>query len=581
MRNQRTIPTPQNPDLVTLTIKIEGSEIPGTFQILSVSVNKEANRIPSARVVLVDGDVAIGDFLASNQDLFIPGKKIEILAGYHSDEKTVFKGMTVRQSIRIRENGSRLIVECRDEAFKMTIGRKSRYFEEMTDSDVFETILDEHGLEKEVESTQTQHLELVQYEATDWDFIVSRADANGQLCFADDGKMAIQKPDFGQEPIVTTLYGATILELDAEMDGRLQYEGVKAENWDMANQEVQEVEASEPNYVGLGNISGADLGSSLGQPVFEMKHAGNIKQEELQAWADAKLQRSRLAKIRGRVRFQGFAEVKPGMVIELQGIGERFSGKAFVAGVQHQLGEGDWTTDVQFGLDEKWFAQENEISHTPASRLLPAVSGLQIGVVSVLEGDPEGEDRIKVRLPMVSPQDEGTWARLACLDAGDARGMFFRPEIGDEVVVGFVNGDPRDAVVLGSLHSSAKPTPEPISDDNFRKGFISKTELKVMLDDEKKSITLETPGGNVLMLDDDAGAITLEDQNGNKITMDSNGIKIESAGAIEIKAAQDLKAEAANVNLSAQMALKAEGSASAELSASGSTTIKGSIVQIN
>ncbi len=581
MRNQRTIPTPRNPDLVTLTIKINGQAIPSTFQLLSVSVNKEVNRIPSAKIVLVDGDVAISDFSASNDSLFIPGNKIEILAGYHSDEQTIFKGMTIRQSIRIRENDSSLIVECRDEAFKMTIGRKSQYFEDSADSDVFESILDGHGLQKEVETTQARHLELVQYEATDWDFVVSRADANGQLCFVDDGKMTIQKPDFGQEPVVTTLFGATILELDAEMDGRLQYEGVKAENWDLANQEVQEVEASEPRYNGPGNISASDLGSSLGQPVLEMQHAGNIKQEELQAWADAKLQRSRLAKIRGRVRFQGFAEVKPGKMIELQGIGERFSGKAFVSGVQHQLSEGNWTTDVQFGLDEKWFSQENEISHTPASHLLPAVSGLQIGVVSVLEGDPEGEDRIKVRLPMVSPQNEGAWARLACLDAGNDRGMFFRPEIGDEVVIGFLNGDPRDAVVLGSLHSSAKPTPEPISDDNFRKGFISKTELKVMLDDEKKSITLETPGGNVLMLDDDAGAITLEDQNHNKITMDSNGIKIESRGTIEIKAAQDLKAEGVNVNLSAQMALKAEGSASAELSASGSTTVKGSIVQIN
>lgn len=580
MPNERTIPAPRNPDLVTWTIKVGGNAISRGIDILSIAINKEVNRVASARIALVDGDPSTSDFPISNDDLFVPGKEIEILGGYHSDEALLFKGVVVQQRLRIRENGARIIVECRDKAFKMTIGRKSRYFEETTDSDVFETILGEYALEKDVETTDPQHLELVQYEATDWDFIISRADANGHLCLVDDGKMIIQKPAFDQEPIVTTLFGATILELDAEMDGRHQYEGVKAENWDMANQEVKEVEATEPGYEGPGNISSSDLISGLDQPVFEMQYAGSMKEEELQAWADAKLQRSRLAKIRGRVRFQGFGEVKPGMIIELQGIGERFSGKAYVSGVQHQIGNGNWTTNVQFGLDEKWYLEQKEVSISTAAKLLPAVSGLQIGVVTLLEGDPEGEDRIKVRLPMVSPEDEGAWARLACLDAGESRGIFFRPEIGDEVVVGFISGHPDDAIVLGSLHSSAKPAPEPITDDNFRKGFISKEELKFVLDDEKKSILLETPAGNKFSLDDDAGAITLEDQNGNKIVMDSNGILIESAAKIEIKATQDLNAEGMNVNVKGQVAFKAEG-ATTELSGSASTTIKGGMVQIN
>ncbi|HHM21143.1 MAG TPA: type VI secretion system tip protein VgrG [Bacteroidetes bacterium] len=581
MTNERTIPAASNPDLVTFTILTDGQVVPRKAQILSIAVSKEVNRVPVATIVFLDGDPASGNFFISNDDFFVPGKEIEIKAGYHSDEQTLFKGIITGQRIRIRENESRLMVSCKDAVFKMTLGRHSRYFSDISDSDVFETLLNEYGLPNEVEATGAVHQQVVQYEATDWDFLLSRADANGLLCMVDDGRMTIQKPDFDQEPVVTTLYGATILELDAEMDGRSQYEGVKAENWDMANQEVLEVEAAEPSYQGPGNLSGTQISNDLGLPVWELQHGGNMKEEELQAWADAKLRRNRLAKIRGRVSFQGFAGVKPGTMITLSGIGDRFNGDAFVSGVHHQIVSGNWTTTVQFGLDEKWFAHQYTISHPPAAHLLPAVSGLQIGVVTALEGDPEGEDRIKVRLPLVSPQEEGAWARLACIDAGDSRGMFFRPEIDDEVVVGFINGHPADAVILGSLHSSAKPTPEPLADDNFRKGFISKTDLKVIFDDEKKSITLQTPGGNTFQLDDDAGAITFEDQNGNKITMDSAGIKIESNGKIEIKATQDFNAEGLNVGLKAQAQFAAEGSASAELSASGSTTIKGSIVQIN
>ena len=75
------------------------------------------------------------------------------------------------------------------------------------------------------------------------------------------------------------------------------------------------------------------------------------------------------------------------------------------------------------------------------------------------EGDPDGEDRIQVRLPLVDPAADGIWARWVSPDAGNQRGIYWRPEIGDELLVGFLNDDPRDPVVLGMLHSSVNPSP--------------------------------------------------------------------------------------------------------------------------
>jgi len=579
--SSQTLPVSRNPDVVTFTLKVGGEEVPGQYHVLSILVQKEANRLPSAQLILKDGDPAQGDFPASSSGLFVPGKRMEILAGYHSDEKTLFEGIIVKHKLRTRQGSARLYLECRDEAFKMTIGRKSRYFEEVTDSDVIETIIGEYGLSKKIESTEVQHQELVQYEATDWDFILSRADANGKICLVDDGRLIVKKPDLGQSPELTIQYGATVLELDTEMDARLQYEGVTAKSWGFADQEILEADGQAPNFEEAGNLSGSDLSSELGQPTIEMHHSGHLTSEELQAWADAKYLRSRLAKIRGRVRIEGYPDIKPGQLIKLEGVGDRFTGELFISGVSHKIQSGLWSTNLQFGLREEWFAEQFDISVRPASSLLPAINGLQTGVVTTLEGDPEGEERIKVRLPIIDPNGEGAWARLACLDAGDGRGAFFRPEIGDEVIVGFVNDDPRDAVVLGMLHSSAKPVPEGISDDNHKKGYLSREQLKLEFDDEKKAITIETPGGNSLVLDDDSGGITIKDQNGNKIVMDSSGITIESASALTVKAAQDGTIEALNLTATAQIGLKVEGSATAELSAGGSTTIKGGIVQIN
>ena len=150
-----------------------------------------------------------------------------------------------------------------------------------------------------------------------------------------------------------------------------------------------------------GNLS-PDLAEVIGGDTHEIRHGGKLSQPELQAWADGRLQKERLAKVRGRAKFQGFAGVLPGKIIEVTGIGERLEGKMYVSGVRHKVASGNWETDVQFGFSPELFAETYNLRPLPAAGLLPAVSGLQIGVVTVLENDPDGEDRIKVRLPLVS-----------------------------------------------------------------------------------------------------------------------------------------------------------------------------------
>src|SRR5262249_40393044 len=160
--------------------------------------------------------------------------------------------------------------------------------------------------------------------------------------------------------------------------------------------------------------------------------------------------------------------------------------------------------------------------------------------VTALEGDPDGEDRIKCRLPLISASEVGIWARLATPDAGKDRGTYFRPEIDDEVVVGFLNDDPRYPVILGQCHSSARPAPEPPKDDNHHKGYVSREKLKLTFDDEKKVIVLETPAGNKVTLSEDDKGITMQDQNGNKITLNQDGITVESVKDLVLKAGKDV-----------------------------------------
>jgi uncharacterized protein involved in type VI secretion and phage assembly len=202
-------------------------------------------------------------------------------------------------------------------------------------------------------------------------------------------------------------------------------------------------------------------------------------------------------------------------------------------------------------------------------------------VVTQLESDPGNEFRIQVKFPLMDNDAEGIWARVALLDAGDGRGSFFMPEVKDEVIVGFINDDPRDAVVLGMLNSSSKPAPLTPSDDNHEKGFFTRSKMKILFNDDKKVMTLHTPAGKEIILDDDQKKIIIQDDNKNKIELSKDGIIIESCKDIKLKAKSDIKGEGVNVEMKGSGNFKGEGSGGAKLTSSGTTEVKGSIVNIN
>lgn len=578
--SERVIHTSRSADLVTLKILVAGETLSQSFQVLGVDVEKEINRIPIASILLRDGDPALQDFAISNQDLFVPGKEIEIKAGYHSDEETIFKGIVIGHKLKIRSDKSFLMVTCKDKAVKLTVGRKSKYFYDSSDSEIMEEIISSYGLEKEIEPINVTHKELVQYNVSDWDFCIARAQANGKICLVEDGKIIVKKPDTGQQPVETVTYGATMLDFEAEMDARHQFSKVTSYGWSASGQELLEAEANDPAVSLNGNLAPDDLAQVIGLDNLELKNGGSDS-SSLQQWADAKALFNRMAKIRGRLKFQGLPAVKPGTMLKLEGVGDRFNGNVFVSAVRHQLTEGNWTTDAQFGINPKWFTETADINDLPAAGLTAAVNGLQIGIVTQLESDPEGEDRIQVRLPVVDNQGEGIWVRVATLDAGENRGSFFRPEIDDEVIVGFINGNPNEAVILGMMNSSAKPAPLTASDSNHEKGFVTRSKIKFLFNDDKKSASLETPGGKKIILDDDAGVIHFEDENGNKVVADSGGITLDSPKDIILKATGDIRLEGMNISVKANAQFKAEGSAGAEISTSAVAVLKGSMVQIN
>ena len=575
-------------DVTNYLVKLGSVELKPESGLVSVVVQHSFNVISSAEITLLDDAIEDEIFPLSNEEYSKPGTTVEISSGYHDDLKVIFIGVVVNQQLKIKHGRSLLILYCKHEAITMTLSRCSRYFVEVADSDIWSLLSAKYGIGLEADTSNVLHKQMVQCDSTDWDFMVTRAEANGMLVSTINGGIKILKPDAilgvgGLPPLpgvgFTATLGANLFELEADIEARHQPEAVLAKAWDAGNNQVPEERSTEPALTQPGNLDGTALAGALGNASQTYIHAAALPGTELKAWADALMLRARLASMRGRMRIQGQASLLPGDTVTLAGVGPRFEGPVMATGIRHEIARGNWLTDVQFGLSADLFISKLG-QQQPATALLPSVSGLVTAVVSDID-DPLKECRIKIRIPVWDNQEEGIWARYLSTDAGTNRGMIFMPEVGDEVLVGFLNDDPRHPVVLGGLYSAHHSPPFATDADNKEKGWVTRSGIKMILNDEDKSLHISTPGGHSIYINEADKSIAIKCLNGNVVTLNEEGVAIESVKNITLKATNDITLDAINIKAKASAQLGMEGSSGTEIKSSATTTIKGSMVMIN
>jgi type VI secretion system secreted protein VgrG len=210
-----------------------------------------------------------------------------------------------------------------------------------------------------------------------------------------------------------------------------------------------------------------------------------------------------------------------------------------------------------------------------------AVSEAQPATVTD-NNDPQKLGRVKVQFSW----HDGTssWIRVANAYAGNNRGIYFVPEIGTEVLVGFEGGDPDHPYVIGSFYNGDNlPDDSWPTGSNDKKIICTNSGHKVEFDDSSGGgkITVSTAGGNnqiVLSLSPDK--ITIQSQ--GDIEIKGNNIKVDAQGTLDFHATSGITIKADGGNVSVEgTATTVKGTASAEISSNGSTTVKGSLVQIN
>jgi uncharacterized protein involved in type VI secretion and phage assembly len=174
--------------------------------------------------------------------------------------------------------------------------------------------------------------------------------------------------------------------------------------------------------------------------------------------------------------------------------------------------------------------------------------------------DPEKMGRVKVRFPWLSDDNESWWARIASAMAGPNRGIYFLPEVEDEVLVGFEHGDIRFPYVIGALWNGQDSPPANNDDGKNNIRLIhSRSGHLIRLDDsdgdEKIEIIDKTGSNSITIKSSDnslaitcQGKLTLNASQGIEITSDAD-IKIQAATTMDINANATMNIKGATVNI--------------------------------
>jgi len=206
------------------------------------------------------------------------------------------------------------------------------------------------------------------------------------------------------------------------------------------------------------------------------------------------------------------------------------------------------------------------MSNTQYTEEEPAgtITGVRVAIVTDNE-DPEELGRVALSYPWRDADDESDWARIATGMTGESYGTYFLPEVGDEVLVAFENGDIHNPVVVGSLWSGNRKPPETNSDGkNEIRTITTRSGHRIAFaDDEGEAdgtVRIETTGGHTIELDDGGDSVTIEDAGGNSIELDAAG------GDISLSASGTISLDANEITLSATQSMKLDSKGQVEVS---------------
>lgn len=560
------------PELVKdlLQINVEESlHLPAMFTIvvhnsyIPASKAERTDRQPwrNEKYFKIGGQIKLGFISSTTQDSNFKNKI----------EGSLIEGEITALEVHFSEKlQAPIVVRGYDVSHRLHRGRYNRSFLNETDSDIIKKIAKEVGIkaDKYIEQSGEPHEYVFQENQTNMEFFRERAAQIGFELFIQDRELYFRKPSSKDK--LELQWQKNISSFSTRVTSAEQVSEVEVRSWDYTQKKLILATAKKESLL---TLSDKERGSStstkfdldrkppkmtvVDRPVATAKQADKMAQalcDELGGefvYADAKA--------------EGNPQIRPGKIVELKGMGDRFSGNYYITETRHFYSQSIYKTEFSVrGL------RGGSLFTTlaPSVKLQPGQTFLA-GIVTDNK-DPQGWSRVKVKFPTLTEEHASQWARVVAPGAGIDRGFDCLPEVNDEVLLGFEHGDIHRPYIIGGVWNGKDAPPTKV-DDSVQGGKVRLRTIKTrtghtlqFIEEDKGSskagVRLETTGGHKIYLNDSETCIEIETTGGHKIKMDDRGqsISIDSTGNLSLKATGNI-----------------------EIKANGTITVNGAMISLN
>jgi phage protein D/phage baseplate assembly protein gpV len=484
--------------LPALAVRIGGDRLDAVAlrALRSVDVRQRVSAPAQCELAFVDPPPALRRLLAG-------GEPSPLSVVREQAPEPLFEGAVTAVELTARRGRpAELWVRGYDDLHALRERQEVRSFEDVSVADLARRLAP--GLkvrEEDLEALPTWP-RLVQHADTDLELLRREAARHG-VYFALRGRRLHLFTLAGFGAPVRLRLGAELLEATGALNRHGTCGSVSVASWDPGRGEPVEARAETPRRP-AGGADGSGLAAE--GPLPDRRLAGWVAPGRAHALAlaqgalDAGAARRRT--VRGMA--EGDERVRPGAVVEVDGLGEPFDGAHVVTSADHRVDDrGGYRT---------------EFSTAPPERDPPATEEPRLaqGVVSAVD-DPESRGRVRVWFPGFA-EVESEWLSVVVPGAGAGKGLVALPDVDDRVLVLFPAGTPADGLVLGGLYAPGEPP-----DDGVEGG-------------RTRRFTLVTAGGRRLVLDDAGQRVRVEEGEAGYLELGPEGVVLHAGRNLTIEA---------------------------------------------
>jgi uncharacterized protein involved in type VI secretion and phage assembly len=560
--------------------------------ILQISV-EESLHLPGMFTLVIKNDYFPGrieDQTWRHANLFEIGKTIKIGFSSNTTEAREFEQeeqgyvlegeITAMECYFTSESQAPMVIRGYDISHRLWRGRYNRSFQNMSDTDIVKKIAGEVGIPTgKIDQTggpygygdiNESNGYVFQENQTNLEFLRERAARNGFEFFVQDGKLNFRKPKIDNSLELKWL--KEVHSFRVRVSSAEQVSEVEVRGWDYSQKRpIVETASNGQVFTKTDYGKGSHTSTSfkgkpptpkmivVDQPVFNALEARTIAQSACNELGGEF--------VHADARAQGNPQIRPGRVVKLKDLG-KYSGDYYVTETRHLFNERVYTTEFTV----RGLRGDNLPPILSPQVPLQAGQTLLVGIVTN-NNDPKGWGRVRVKFPTLTEEHASYWARVVAPGAGPNRGMYWLPEINDEVLVAFEHGDIHHPYVIGGVWNGKDPTPRAIQDTvmggnvrlrvaktryghwawfvdedkgSEKRGYYIQTGTSaghwLRFNDTEEFAEIETIGHHKVRLDDQNKKILMTTSGSHTCELNdqSRKITLSSTGTIEITAPQKI-----------------------------------------